>query len=183
MCCLAEIPSFFADVLKLPRISRRSMIAASCMMNIKSDRDLTTSRHSSFSSSFSWRKSLEKLLKSLGLALVVRDLTNCNLHYEAWAASAVDQHGSEARVTSESESIVLLDGSKIWYPFYNAYGTSEEAACKLWLEAAVGSKLFFFRTDVDADDDENCPSKIVLVPKLDVSDPNVLSMQLDLLRG
>ena len=159
------------------------MIVASCMMNIKSDRDLVASCHSSFSSSFSWRKSLERLLKSLGLELVVHELPKFSLHDEAWSAKAVDQHGAEARVTNENASRVLLDGSKIWYPFYNAYGTSEESACKTWLEAAVGSKLFFFRTDVDADDDENCPSKIVLVPKLDVSDPNVLSMQLDLLRG
>jgi len=159
------------------------MIAASCMMNIKSDRDPMASCHSS-SSSFSWKESLEKLLKSLGLELVVRDLTNYNLQYEAWSALAVDQHRSEARVTNENESRVLLDGSKIWYPFYNVYGTSEESACKTWLEAAVGSKLFFFRTGNGVNDTEECsPSKIVLVPKLDVSDPNLLSMQLDLLGG
>lgn len=87
----------------------------------------------------SWKECLKIVLESLGFELVLHKLKPFTSHgkYVWWDARALSPCGAEVTVVLRNSALPFKeypDGSKIWYPISNAYGSSEEEACKHYVE-------------------------------------------------
>ena len=133
----------------------------------------------------SWKECLKMVLESLGLKLELHELEFPSLQVKTmwWYVRALTPCSSEVIVDSRDHAILFKersDGSKIWYPIFNAYGNSEEEACKNYLMHISGNDLVFYNGE-DLSLLESKRKTVIQVPSLDTSSPESLRIDLDLL--
>lgn len=132
----------------------------------------------------SWKECLEIVLESLGLELV-QDKLKPFISYGkyVWDARALSPCGAEVTVVLRNSALSFKeypDGSKIWYPISNAYGSSEEEACNNYLRFISGNDLVFSSRE-DLALSRSKRKTVIQVPSLDSSSLETLRIDLDLL--
>lgn len=133
----------------------------------------------------SWKECLEIVLESLGLELVLHKLKPFTSHgkYVWWDARALSPCGAEVTVVLRNSALPFKeypDGSKIWYPISNAYGSSEEEACNNYLRFISGNDLVLSSRE-DLALSRSKRKTVIQVPSLDSSSLETLRIDLDLL--
>lgn len=133
----------------------------------------------------SWKECLKIVLESLGFELVLHKLKPFTSHgkYVWWDARALSPCGAEVTVVLRNSALPFKeypDGSKIWYPISNAYGSSEEEACNNYLKFISGNDLVFSSRE-DLALSRSKRKTVVQVPCLDFSSLESLRIDLDLL--
>lgn len=133
----------------------------------------------------SWKECLEIVLESLGLELVLHKLKPFTSYgkYVWWDARALSPCGAEVAIVLRNSALPFKeypDGSKIWYPISNAYGSSEEEACNNYLRFISGNDLVLSSRE-DPALSRSKRKTVIQVPSLDSSSLETLRIDLDLL--